>query len=173
MSLFPLSMVQILDNVTCARQMRDVITECFIFTKHICVLDLPYEFHSIQKRKLIFFMLQYQQILGWPKSSFGFFHYILWKNLNRCFAQPKMMYWAVRFPPPYCLLPVSGRSPRKGNGNPLQYSCLESSMNRGAWWATVHGVAKSWTRLSMHARRRRYLESGWRLNVGSSSKTAA
>lgn len=41
-SLFPLSMLQILDNVTCARQMRDVITECFISTKHICVLDLPH-----------------------------------------------------------------------------------------------------------------------------------
>ena len=42
----------------------------------------------------------------------------------------------------------SGRSPGKGNGNPLQYSRLENSMDRGAWWATVHGVAKSWTRLS-------------------------
>ena len=36
----------------------------------------------------------------------------------------------------------------KGNGNPLQYSCLENSMDRGAWWATIHGVAKSRTRLS-------------------------
>ena len=34
------------------------------------------------------------------------------------------------------------------SGNPLQYSCLENPMNRGAWWATVHGVAKSWTQLS-------------------------
>ena len=41
-----------------------------------------------------------------------------------------------------------GRSPGKGNGYPLQYSCLENSIDRGAWWATVHGVAKSWTRLS-------------------------
>jgi len=38
-----------------------------------------------------------------------------------------------------------GRSPGGGNGNPLQYSCLENSMNRGAWWATLHGVAKSQT----------------------------
>ena len=38
-----------------------------------------------------------------------------------------------------------GRSPGGGNGNPLQYSCLENSMDRGAWWATVHGVAKSQT----------------------------
>ena len=43
------------------------------------------------------------------------------------------------------LIPGSGRSPGEGNGNPLQYSCLESSMDKGAWWATVHGVAKSQT----------------------------
>ena len=49
------------------------------------------------------------------------------------------------------LTPGSGRSPGRGNGNPLQYSCLENSMNRGAWWATVHGVTKSQARLSMHA----------------------
>ena len=39
-------------------------------------------------------------------------------------------------------LPGSGRSPGEGNGNPLQYSCLENPMNRGAWRATVHGVAR-------------------------------
>ena len=52
------------------------------------------------------------------------------------------------------LIPGSGRSPGGGNGNPLQYSCLENSMDREAWWATVHGVIKSGTRLkqlSMHA----------------------
>ena len=45
-------------------------------------------------------------------------------------------------------IPGWGRSPGEGNGNPLQYSCLENSMDRGAWWATVYGVAKSQTRLS-------------------------
>ena len=45
-------------------------------------------------------------------------------------------------------IPGSGRSPGEGNGNSLQYSCLENSMDGGAWLATVHGVAKSWTRLS-------------------------
>ena len=40
-------------------------------------------------------------------------------------------------------IPGSGRSPEEGNGNPLQYSCLENSMDQGAWWATVHGVTKS------------------------------
>ena len=43
------------------------------------------------------------------------------------------------------LIPGSGRSPGEGNGNPLQYSCLENSMDGGAWWATVHGVQKSRT----------------------------
>ena len=46
------------------------------------------------------------------------------------------------------LIPGVGRSPGEGNGNPLQYSCLENPMDGGAWWATVHGVAKSRTRLS-------------------------
>ena len=41
-----------------------------------------------------------------------------------------------------------GRAPEEGNGDPLQSSCLENPMDRGAWWATVHGVTKSWTRLS-------------------------
>ena len=45
------------------------------------------------------------------------------------------------------LIPGWGRPPGGGHGNPLQYSCLENSMDRGAWWATVHGVTKSWTRL--------------------------
>ena len=45
-------------------------------------------------------------------------------------------------------IPVSGRSPGIGNGNPLQYSCLENPIDRGAWWATVNGVAKRRTRLS-------------------------
>ena len=58
-------------------------------------------------------------------------------------------------------IPGSGRSTGEKKGSPLRYSSLENSMNRGAWWAIVHGVAKSWTRLSdkhiremiMHRRR--------------------
>ena len=42
-------------------------------------------------------------------------------------------------------IPGSEKSPAEGNGNPLQYSCLGNPMDRGSWWATVHGVAKSWT----------------------------
>ena len=44
-----------------------------------------------------------------------------------------------------------GKSPRGGYGNPLQYSYLENPMDRGAWWASVHNVTKSWTRLNMDA----------------------
>ena len=52
------------------------------------------------------------------------------------------------------LIPGSGRSPGGGHGNPLQYSCLENPMDRGAWRATVHRAVKSWTQpkgLSTHA----------------------
>ena len=45
-------------------------------------------------------------------------------------------------------IPGLGRSPGEGNGNLLQYSCLENPMDRGAWPSTVHGVTKSWTQLS-------------------------
>ena len=46
------------------------------------------------------------------------------------------------------LIPGLGRSPEGGHGNPHQHSCLENPMDRGAWWAAVCGVAKSWTWLS-------------------------
>ena len=45
-------------------------------------------------------------------------------------------------------IPGSERSAGEGNGNPLQFSCLGNSMDTGAWWAAVRGVAKSWTQLS-------------------------
>ena len=47
-------------------------------------------------------------------------------------------------------IPGSGRSPEEGNGYPLQYPCLENSVDRGAWRATVHGVTKSWIRLNSY-----------------------
>ena len=47
-----------------------------------------------------------------------------------------------------CSIPRSRRSPEEGNDNPLQYSCQENSMDRGAWWTTVHGVTKGRTHLS-------------------------
>ena len=45
-------------------------------------------------------------------------------------------------------IPGSASSPGEGYGNPLQYNCLENSTDRGVWWATIHRIAKSWTRLS-------------------------
>ena len=51
-------------------------------------------------------------------------------------------------------IPELGISPGEGNGNPLQYSCLENSMDRGDWWATVHGISKeldTTKQLSIHA----------------------
>ena len=49
-------------------------------------------------------------------------------------------------------VPGSERSLGGGHGNPLQYSCLENPMDRGAWWTTVHGVTKSWTQLKQLSR---------------------
>ena len=57
-----------------------------------------------------------------------------------------------------------GRYSGGGNGNPLQYSHLENSMVRGAWWATVHGVEKSCTWLSMHACKTGVLTAAWSLH---------
>ena len=65
--------------------------------------------------------------------------------------------------------PGLGRSPAERNGNPLQYSCLENPMDGGAWWATVHGVAKSRTRLSDFTFTfSDYITSSWRLAGGYS-----
>ena len=59
-------------------------------------------------------------------------------------------------------IPGPGRSPGEGNGIPLQYSCLGNPMDGGAWWATVHGVAKSRTRLSkLHYRQILYHWVTW------------
>ena len=52
-------------------------------------------------------------------------------------------------------IPGLGRFPGGGHSNPLQYSCLENCMDRGAWWAAIHRVTKSWTQLSTHRKERR------------------
>ena len=65
-------------------------------------------------------------------------------------------------------IPGLGRSPGEGNGNPLQYSCLENSMDGGTWWATVLGVAKSQTRPSDFTFTFHMVcevESDWRLDI--------
>ena len=65
------------------------------------------------------------------------------------------------------LIPEQGKSPREGPGNPLQYSCLENSMDRGAWCATVHEVAKSQTVSDFHRIKRRNLSSQVLVNASS------
>ena len=63
-------------------------------------------------------------------------------------------------------IPGSGRVPGEGNGYPLQYSCLENSMDRGDWQVTVHGVAKSWTMLSdFHFLFHLYLNTSWDITL--------
>ena len=79
--------------------------------------------------------------------------------------------WVVKNPPAKCrrhkrysFIPGSGRSPGQGHSNPLQSSCLENPMDRGAWWATLHGVTKCQThlkRLSTHT----YLKARCRYDV--------
>ena len=60
-------------------------------------------------------------------------------------------------------IPGLGKSPGGGRGNPLEYSCLENPMDRRAWWTTVHGVPKSWTRLKRLSSSRRFsVNVGWR-----------
>ena len=66
-------------------------------------------------------------------------------------------------------VPGSGRSPGVGNDIPLQYSCLENSMGRGAWWATVHGATKSQTQVSNWAHTVRSTRSWGRNNEGSNT----
>ena len=59
------------------------------------------------------------------------------------------------------LIPGLGRSPGEGNGNPLQYSCLENPMDRGAWWATAHGVARVRHDLATQERESLILRDPW------------
>ena len=70
-------------------------------------------------------------------------------------------------------IPGSGRSPGEGNGNPLQYSCLENFMDKGAWRATVHGVAKSqkWLNTDTHPNTHAHKSTNkvWAISKGKSS----
>ena len=64
------------------------------------------------------------------------------------------------------LMPGLGRFSGEENGNPLQHSCLENPMDRGAWWAAVHGVTQSWTRLKWLSTRAQLEGHRWRLRRG-------
>ena len=63
-------------------------------------------------------------------------------------------------------IPGLGRSPGGGHGNPLQYSYLENPIDRGVWWATVHGIAKSWTQLKPLSTQSLCISSKFCLQIG-------
>ena len=73
--------------------------------------------------------------------------------------QPSKGVLSPFFPSLSPLIPGLGRSPGVGNDNSLQYSCLKNSMDRGAWWVTVHGVPESWTWLSDWAQLRNKMDT--------------
>ena len=81
---------------------------------------------------------------GKPEISLRNFHYNPLTLMAQQVKNLPAMQETKEFDPLFAgLIPESGRSPGRGNGNPLQYSCLENPKDRGAWQATVHGVAKS------------------------------
>ena len=109
---------------------KHLILDCIIVTCiNICILKKWNHFLHITYLKIFFARAHY--FLGFPSGSAG-------KNPPAKAGDARDM----------GLIPGLGRSTGEGNGNPLQYSCLENPMDRGTWWAIVHGVAKSWTRLS-------------------------
>ena len=69
-------------------------------------------------------------------------------NRNHCCNYLAIQIYRITHTGDAVLIPVLGRFPGVGHGNSFQYSCLGNSMDRGAWWATVHEVAKNLTRLS-------------------------
>ena len=103
------------------------------------------------------------QSMGLQRVRHNFHLFLLKGKMGPAFLSPSQSFrkWirvkcpllkVVKNPPTSAgdtsLIPGSERSPGGGHGNPLQYSCLENPMVRGAWQATVHGVTKSWTWLS-------------------------
>ena len=117
---------------------------------------------ALQKERLFFFFFSFMFFGGlsffYPLPFILILFFILYpllfkkKNLFPYNGVPGST--VVKGPPASaetdaCSIPGSGRSPGGGRGNPLQYFCLENSMDSGAWWATVPGVAKRLTQLSI------------------------
>ena len=94
--------------------------------------------HAVTNGKIPFLFLRLSNITFWASHVA-----LIVKNLSASAREVKEA----------GLIPGSGRSPGGGHGNPLQYSCLEKPMDRGAWWATIHMVAQSdTTEVIQHAR---------------------
>ena len=107
----------------------------------ILVLIIIYENATLKNRALKYFKI----LLAYPLFlffSFLFFFKFLVQVLFRNSVSQHNRF------PPAGYIPEWGRSSGGRNGDPFQYSCLGNPMERGAWWATVHVVAKSWTSLS-------------------------
>ena len=106
-------------------------------------------------------------VLLWAKHYIKLFDNYLFKIFNPL-GGASLVSSVVKNPLPMQetgSIPGSGRSPGEGNGNPLQYSCLENAMDRRGWWAAVHGVTRSWTGLSTHARIFAFPQHGFRDTV--------
>jgi len=87
-------------------------------------------------------------IQKWPQSSVlvSFSTEVIIKNFTKSSKiTGETVQWLKEVTQIFICLFYLIRSRKEGNGNPLQYSCLENSLDRGAWQATIHGVAKSWT----------------------------
>ena len=89
--------------------------------------------------------LPFQQLQNNYRSFLSIYYRFRWRKSFPCNSVSKESACSAGDPGS---IPGLGRSPGEGNGDPLQYSCLENLKDRGAWWATVHGVVKSQTRLS-------------------------
>ena len=107
--------------------------------KHTCIKPLRIEGYLLQQPALPNLIPNNMSFQRWSRKKID---YMYRASLVAYLVEGLP---AVRDP---SSIPGSGRSPGEGNGNPLQYPCLENPMDRGACWATAHGVAKSWTRLS-------------------------
>ena len=111
---------------------------------------------SCWKMFLLFYSTVFRYVLFSAVAVFGIPSCIFWVNSTMNFmgfpggASGKGSTCQCRRCKRHGSVPGSGRSAGVGNVNSLQYSCLENSMDRGAWWAIVHGAAKSQTRLSTH-----------------------
>ena len=128
------------------RRYNKKVADCFKFMK----LDISVYF-SLLTTSFIFLIFIFFKII----FSFQVCHFFFLTTLLNIWASQVAL--LVKNPPTNAgdtrdgvSLPGLGRSTGVGNGNPLQYSCLENSMDRGSWWATVHGATKSLTQLSTH-----------------------
>ena len=99
---------------------------CIFTSRHRCPSRYPGDEAEVEKKKKI--CNSFEREGGFPNGSAG--------KESACNAENTG------------LIPGLQRSPIEGNGNPLEFSCLKNPMDRGAWWATVHGVANSQTQLS-------------------------